>query len=510
MRHRVNLQELGLVLAVMLVLAYIAFAIDIFVTEDAVTPADIMIELNEALLLGSVLAVGLLIFAARRYADQRREMTRRIAAERQARELAYQDPLTGLANRRQFEEALRVAIASPPKAGAAHAVLMLDLNGFKQINDTYGHGIGDDVLAIVAQRLLRAVRDGDLVARLGGDEFIILARHLLGPEAAMSIALRILQGLAEPITTGRVRHDIGTGIGIVLLPSDAQTAVEAFRKADVALYRAKAERRSTFRFFEADMDRLVRERDQLERELRRAIELDLIKPRFQPSFDLKTGAVVGFEAVPSWVSSDTGDIRPERFLPLAEETGLIHELGRRVLEHACRAALQWPASVMLSIDILPGQLKDRNLGHTMLRSLRAVGLDPTRFEIEIAESMIVRDLETAKSALGPLRDVGVKVTLDNFGTGYSTLYHMQEFKLDKVKIDRRFIESMDEADAAKIIRALAGLGHGLGLTVSAEGLPGSFGSSSLLSSGVEEGQSSERLITSEETRCLFESAPTTR
>lgn len=506
MRHRVSLQDLGLLVLVLLVLSYIAFDIDVFMSEGNVTSAEQTVELDEALLLGGLLAVGLLVFGARRYLAQKREMVRRIAAERKVRELAYQDPLTGLANRRQFEEALRAAAASPPRAGASHAVLLLDLNGFKRINDSYGHGTGDEVLIVVAQRLASAVRAGDLVARLGGDEFIVLAQHLLGPEAATNIALRIIKGLGEPISTGTIRHEIGAGIGIALLPSDAHTGAEAIRMADVALYRAKTERRSAFRFFEADMDRLVREREQLERELRRAIEEDAVEVRFRTSVDLRTGAIVGFEAIPNWVSLASGEIPPERFLPVAEETGLVHRLARRILEKALEAARSWPPSVTLSIDVLPGQLRDREYGPSVLTMLASAGFAPDRLEIEITESMVVEDVEAAKSALGPLRDAGVRVVLDNFGTGYSSLYHVQELKIDRVKIDRRFTENMDEAETAKIVRALAGLARGLGFAVSADGIEGPGERVPLVDSGIDEGQSSTALITAEEARLLFAAA----
>lgn len=506
MRHRVSIQDLSLLLLGILVLLYVAFEVDIFVTEGSVDQAQETIELDEALLLGAVLAIGLLIFAVRRYYDQKREVSRRVAAERRTRELAYQDPLTGLANRRQFEEALRMAAASPPAIGSAHAVFLLDLNGFKQINDSYGHAVGDEVLVLTAQRLLSAVRAGDLVARLGGDEFVVLAEHLLGPEAATSIALRIIQALAEPMIVGGVGHQVGTGIGISLLPADATTADEALRQADVALYRAKAERRSAFRFFEEDMDRLVREREDMERSLKQAIEADLIKPRFRPSFNLKTGTVIGFEAVPSWTSKEGIDIPPERFLPIAEETGLVHAIARRVLERACAAANRWPKTVTLSIDILPGQLKDGELGRGMLDVLRNASLDIHRLEIEIAESMIVRDLDAARAALAPLREAGATIALDNFGTGYSNLYHMQEFRIDKVKIDRRLVENMGEEETGRIVRALAGLGQGLGLTVSADGVSGPLAGSTLLNDGIQEGQRSGSLVSTEETVRFFETA----
>jgi len=505
-RHRVSVTDLSLLAAVMLVLAYVAFEIDIFVTSGTATPADKTIDLNETLLLGGVFAIGLLIFATQRYVALKREIVRRIAAERQARELAYQDPLTGLANRRQFEEALSVAAASPPPGGASHAVILVDLNGFKYVNDTHGHGIGDEVLLIVAQRLLRAVRQGELVARLGGDEFAVLAPHLLGPEAAANIALRIIQGFAEPIKTGNIRHDLGAAIGISLLPDDAQSVDEAIRMADVALYRAKAERRSTFRFFEADMDRMVRERDQMERQLKQAIDQELIVPCYRPSFDLRTGKVVSFEAVPNWVTPDGTAIPPERYLPIAEETGLIFPLTRHILEKACAAALHWPSQIMLSIDVVPIQLKDPDFAGGVLDVVLAAGLAPRRLEIEIAESTIVRDLDAAKASLAPLRAAGVSIALDNFGTGYSNLYHLRELKLDKVKIDRRLTDHLGDDGARKMVQALAGLGQGLGLTVCAEGAPGAIDSHSLLKAGVQQGQSVADLISGDQAQRLANAA----
>lgn len=506
-KHRVSLQDLSLILAVVLVLAYVAYAVDIFVTQGSVPIEQKIIELDEALLLGGVLAVGLLIFAARRYQEQKREMARRIAAEGRARELAYQDPLTGLANRRQFEEALATAAASPPAQGEVHAVYLLDLNGFKQINDTYGHGAGDEVLLVVAERLLRSVREGDLVARFGGDEFVLLAQHLMGLEATANIAMRVIDSLADPIVIGRVEHRVATGIGIAFLPDDAQTAPEVLRKADLALYRAKGERRSAFRFFEEDMDRLVRQRQQMERELREALQQDLIRPQFRPSIDLASGRVTGFEAVPSWVVAGSERFPPERFLPVAEETGLIHQLAGRVLSIACEAACEWPDDIVLSIDILPAQLKNRTLGDGILATIRAAGLPASRLEVDISESAIVHDLHGAKAALGDLRQAGVRVALGNFGTGYSNLYHIREFGFDKVKIDRRFISNMQDKEAASVVRALAGLGQGLGVAVSADGIAGSAGDAALLASGIREGQSASPLLSADAARRLARQEP---
>jgi diguanylate cyclase (GGDEF)-like protein len=510
MRHRVSLKDLSILFGVLLVSAFVAFEFEIYEHEDKMTVHEETIELNEALTLGGLLAVGLLGFAMRRYQEQRRETRRRIAAEQHARELAFQDALTGLPNRRQFDDALRAAVAAPPRAGAAHAVFLLDLNGFKQINDVHGHAIGDEVLIVVAQRLLGGVRQGDLVARFGGDEFAILAQHLIGAEAATNIALRVLQGLEAPIVTGGSSRQVGAGIGIALIPGDADTVQEALRKADVALYRAKAERRSAMRFFEEDMDRHVHERDAMELEIRAAIAADQIQPFYQPAVDLRTRAVVGFEAVPRWHHPELGDIPPERFIPLADDIGLIHELAERMLRRSCAAAVRWPAEVTLAVDIYPSQLKDRDLKARITRILEESGLAPARLEIEITESAIVHDLEAAQQVLGALREAGVKIALDNFGTGYSSLYHLRNFKLDKIKIDRSFIESMGSArESAEIVSALVGLGHGLGLTVTAEGVEDPDQRASLLGTGVQQGQGGDFSdpVSAEHTLTFFANPP---
>jgi diguanylate cyclase (GGDEF)-like protein len=487
--HRLKPGELGFVLAVVLVATFIAWQVDVFATEGQTTTAEQMIELDESLLLGGLLAVGLLVFSARRLLEQTRETRRRIEAEQHVRKLAYQDTLTGLPNRRQFDEALKVAIASPPGAGAMHAVLFLDLNGFKQINDIYGHSLGDEILIVTAQRLIGAVREGDMVARFGGDEFAILATHLMDAEAATSIARRVIQALEAPITTGSTRHQIRTGIGIALIPKDATSIQEAIRKADVALYRAKSERHSAFRFFEEEMDRMVFDRDKLERDLRTAITSGEINITYKPSIDLRSNAIVGFEAVPSWTHPELGVIPVERFISIAEEAGLIHDLSVQLLGRACADATGWPAEIVLSIPIYPAQLADGVLKSTVFEILEESGLPPNRLEIEIAESVLVRHLESVQDVLGTLRAKGVRIALSKFGTGYSSLYHLRSFKLDKIKIDREFVETINsDAESADIVGALIGLGHGFGFTVSADGVGDLKQSTALLGGGCQQGQ----------------------
>ncbi len=487
-RHRIALSDLSIIIAVVLVACFVAFEVDVFANEGTIGVHEETIELDEALSIGGLLTVGLLIFAIRRYREQKAETKRRVVAEQHVRQLAFQDPLTGLANRRQFQEALQAAIGAPPRAGAAHVVFLLDLNGFKQVNDIYGHAVGDELLVIVGQRLTRAVREDDLVARLGGDEFVILSKHLMGPEDATSTALRVLRSLSEPIQAGPVQHRVGSGVGIALLPDDGTDAEELLRKADVALYRAKSERRSALRFFEAEMDRLVRERDQLEQDLRRAIDADRIRPFFQPTVDLNTGRVRSFEAIPRWIDPEQGEIPLERFIPVAEENGLIHDLFARVLRHACEAAVQWPEEVTLAIDVYPGQMKDRSLREAVLEVLEETGMPPFRLELEITESALVRNLDSAQELVGALRDAGVRIVLDNFGTGYSSLYHLRNFRLDKIKIDRSFVEDLESVESARIVSALVGLAHGLGLTIVADGVRESGQRESLLATGCEQGQ----------------------
>jgi diguanylate cyclase (GGDEF)-like protein len=488
-RHRTSLKDLSILVAVFLVGLYLVFEYDIFKNSDGVTVHERTIELDEALLLGGIMALGLLAFSVRRYLEQRRETALRVAAEQHVRTLAFQDALTGLANRRQFDEALKAATEAPPREGAVHAVILLDLNGFKQINDIYGHGIGDQVLTIVAQRVIGAMRDGDLAARFGGDEFAILARHLVGPEAATNVALRVIDALKDPIATGSLKHQIGAGLGISLIPSDAITPESAVRKADLALYRAKEERRSALRFFEEDMDKRVQERQWLVQELRAAVAKGSVSAYFQPSVQLETKRILGFEAVPRWIHPTFGEIMPDRFIPIAEEIGLIHELADHILLQACTAAARWPKDVILSIDVLSSQLKDKTLRTRVLNILRETGLPAERLEIEITESTLVSNLEEAQDILGGLREAGVRIALDNFGTGYSSLYHLRNFKMDKIKIDRSFIHGMlSEREDAGIVRALVGLAHGLGMAIAAEGIENSAQQASLIRTGCEQGQ----------------------
>lgn len=489
MRHRYRFIEGFLLLTTMTVATWIAYDYSIFSNSQGVTPQANAIELEEAVALGALLCGGLLIISWRLLLSLRREVARRTESEHQARELAHQDSLTGLPNRRQFDQALKAAIAAPPRIDGAHAVLLLDLNDFKRINDVYGHAIGDEALINVAMRLQRAVREGDLVVRFGGDEFAILARQLPGAEEATSIALRVIQELGQPITIGSTQHQIGVGIGIALIPQDGQNAAEIMRKADIALYRAKAEPYSALHFFEASMDACIRERDLIERELRAAISDGAVQSHYQPLIDLRTKQVIGFEALARWRHPTLGNVPPDRFIPVAESCGLMNKLSDHLLRLAARAATEWPDDLTLSFNISPSQLKDHTLGLRILSILGETGLSPRRLEIELTESALVQDLDAAQRVLGALHDAGVRIALDDFGTGYSSLYHLRNFKIDKIKIDRSFVDSMDrEPEASALVRALLGLGHGLGLTVTAEGVEQPAQAEALLEQGCQQAQ----------------------
>ena len=506
MRYRTSIQDVLFLFAFLAVAAFVAFEFDIFENAPGVPSKDYIIELDEALLLGAIVCVGLLGIAGRFLLLQNREVARRIAAERHARELAMQDALTGLPNRRQFDSELKAAVGAPPRAGGAHAVFMLDLNDFKAVNDVFGHAVGDEVLIHVAGRLKEAVRDGDLVARLGGDEFAVLALHLPGAEEAASIALRVIRELDRSIATGQTDHQIGVGIGIALIPQDGAADRDILRKADIALYRAKAERVSALRFFEQEMDTRVRERDFVERELRAAIKSHAIVPYYQPLVDLKSGAVIGFEALARWVHPVLGQVEPERFIAVAEDCGLIRQLSDQLLRRACRDAREWPNSVTLSFNISPVQLKDPAFGLRILSILAEAGLAPGRLEIELTESAVVRDLEAARDVLGSLRSAGVRIALDDFGTGYSSLYHLRNFEIDKIKIDRSFVESMQrDPKMAALVRALLGLGSGLGLTLTAEGVEQSGQAAALMQDGCQQAQGFlySAAVPASETRAFF-------
>src|SRR5450631_2357409 len=445
-------------------------------------------EADDIIFVVFILGIATTVFGFRRYQDLSREIEARTAAERDARDLARHDPLTGLPNRRFFDEKLDEYLGA---ASATHqmAVLMLDLDGFKAVNDTYGHAAGDKALSEFSRRVTKVLRPGTFLARIGGDEFAIVKPKIDSLDEATNLALRIAAAVAEPFIIDGVTAEFGVGIGIAVAPNDGTYPEELIRRADRALYRAKAAGRSCVCFFETEMDAHVERRMQIERELRSAIAADAIVPYYQPLVSLDDNRIVGFEALARWESDSQGYIGPDVFIPIAEESGLMPLLSRQLLRRACLDAKAWPSTITLAFNISPVQLRDPTVGLRILSILAETGFSPRRLEIEITETALVENIAVAQAVIDELRASGIRIALDDFGTGYSTLSQLLSFRLDKIKIDRSFVSRLNESnDGQVIVRAILGLAKGFGLTTTAEGIEDALQLAYLKANGCAEGQ----------------------
>jgi diguanylate cyclase (GGDEF)-like protein len=371
-------------------------------------------------------------------------------------------------------------------------VLVLDLDRFKPVNDLRGHAAGDTVLCEVARRLTDTLRKNDTVARLGGDEFAIIAAADTHAHAdgAMLLAARLLGAIREPIDVDGTPVEIGASIGIARCPADGLEAEALLRAADIAMYRAKREARGTFRFFEQSMDEELRAQAQLEVDLKEAIARQEVCPHYQPLIDMQDNRVFGFEILARWTHKERGDVPPDVFIPVAEQLGLIPELTSSLLRRACRDAVQWSIDdIRLSLNIAPGQLKDARLPGQILAILREEGFPASRLEIEITETALVGDIDAARMVLRALQAEGIRVALDDFGTGYSSLYHLRELKFDKVKIDKSFVQSMQQNNESdRIVDAILGLARSLGMPAVAEGIEDQAALYRLADKGCQYGQ----------------------
>jgi diguanylate cyclase (GGDEF)-like protein/PAS domain S-box-containing protein len=388
---------------------------------------------------------------------------------------AFHDALTGLPNRALFTDRLEHALARTQRQFGGLAVLFLDLDHFKLVNDTLGHEAGDQLLIAVAERIRACVRPSDTVARLGGDEFTILLEDLEGPYEAEQIAERITQLLGEPFAV--IGHDlfVTTSIGIVLQGQSHTSPEDMLRDADVALYRAKDAGRARYAIYDVAMGTAMRERVALESDLRRAIDRAELSLNYQPHVDLISGAVVGVEAFLRWVHPERGPVSPAQFLPIAEETGLIGTLDLWVLDTACRQARVWhaqhPVPLSISVNISGRQLGRPELVRNIGRVLRDAGLHPRALKLEITEIAAMADAEATNEALGQLRDLGVQVVIDDFGTGYSSLVHLKRFPIDTLKLDGSIVAGLGrDVEANAVARAVVGLAHSLNMKVIAEGI----------------------------------------
>lgn len=401
-----------------------------------------------------------------------RDLRERKKAEEEIRHLALHDTLTGLPNRRSFNEKLAAEIAAhDPKSGRFIALLCLDLDRFKEVNDLFGHGAGDAMLQQVARCVGRILRPDQMLARLGGDEFAIVAPSLSGSDEAASIAEAVLAAFRAENQRASSDGLMSTSIGIALHPGDSLDAEALISQADTALYRAKSDGRDTFRFYEQSMGQEVRRRRLLEHDLRHAVARKEFHLVYQPQKKLDTGETIGFEALLRWTHPERGNVSPAMFVPAAEESGAIVPIGEWVLETACTDAAAWDGHLTVAVNVSPVQLHSSDFVRTVHRTLLETGLAPHRLEIEITETALVRDMNRALATLRQIKALGVKVAMDDFGTGYSSLSNLRAFPFDKIKIDGSFIRSVDRNEqAATIVKAVLGIGRGLGLPVLAEGV----------------------------------------
>jgi diguanylate cyclase (GGDEF)-like protein len=384
--------------------------------------------------------------------------------------LARHDELTGLPNRLLFREKMREAEAQIAR-GDPVAVLFIDLDHFKGVNDLFGHAIGDAALQQMAQRLLASCREGDVVSRLGGDEFAILQTGLSAPQDAAALAERIVRAVSAPLRIHGHEIAMGASLGIALAPDDGRDAETLIRHADLAAYRAKEDGRGAYHFFEHGMDAALQERLSFEMELRGALARSEFALVFQPLINLSTNRISSVEALLRWNHPSRGQVAPDRVIPAAERSGVIGPIGEWVLREACMTAAEWPKDVSVAVNVSPLQFSRRGLIRHIEDALALSGLEPGRLDIELTETALLANNEVTHAALRELRRIGVRISLDDFGTGYSSLGYLRSFAFDKIKIDRSFVQDLDEpGHTPAIIKAVIGLGRSLGLTTTAEGV----------------------------------------
>ena len=401
-----------------------------------------------------------------------RDQRERLRTEATMRRLAFNDPLTELPNRIRFLDLLAVRVASRRERDQRFAVLMIDLDRFKLVNDTLGHAAGDLVLRLVSDRLRGLVRDDDLVARLGGDEFAVLALDAADAAAAEELAHRIVERIAaKPFVFDGQSIHIGTSIGIALAPDDADDPTELMRNADLALYAAKADGKNTFKRYHIALDEKAQQRRALEAGLRQALAHDHLLLEFQPLIDAATGRITSAEALVRWRHPQRGMIPPAEFIALAEETGLIAQLGEWVLRTACAEAATWPDGICVAINLSPAQFRDRALVAMIENALGDAGLAADRLELEITEGVLLTDERRTLETLTALRAMGIRIAMDDFGTGYSSLSYLRRFRFDKIKIDQSFVRQIPgDPDSAAIVRAIITMSSCLGIATTVEGV----------------------------------------
>ncbi|HEX5182066.1 MAG TPA: EAL domain-containing protein [Allosphingosinicella sp.] len=398
------------------------------------------------------------------------DVTEKQAASRRIAYLAAHDVLTGLPNRATFGERLKQEVAQA-RRGRGFALLTIDLDRFKEVNDTLGHPIGDEILKAVSTRLIALVREGDTVTRLGGDEFAILQPDVGEEEDASALAARAIETLSAPFEFDGHTVAIGASVGISIAPADGLDADELLKMSDLALYRAKSDSRGTYRFFEEGMDSRLHERRKIENDLRTAIRKGQFEVHYQPLLDVKQGRIGCFEALVRWNHPERGLVQPNDFISIAEESGLIIPIGEWVLRQACRDAATWPEDIRVAVNLSAAQFKRGDLVAMTTSALGAAGLAPERLELEITESVLLNDETWVRSVLEKLTTLGIGIAMDDFGTGYSSLSYLRSFPFAKIKIDSSFVADLvGTTDSLAIVQATIQLSRKLGMKTTAEGV----------------------------------------
>lgn len=442
------------------------------------------------LVLTLALNIALILVGWRRHADLSREVKRRGAAEKQAREMADRDPLTGFLNRRAFADAGLNLLQRGRKRQRSLAVLVIDLDNFKTINDLHGHGTGDALIAAVAAEIYSALPKDALAARLGGDEFACAFLYTDQTHDLVNhVAAKIVARLGLPFDAAGIHAHISASIGIACADRETEHMDEAIRRADIAMYAAKHAGRNRHFWFDSSMERALQDRQAIETGLRSGMPRGEFVPFFEQQIDFATGQLQGFEVLARWNSPEHGLIAPDKFLPAAEETGLIGELSLMIIRQALEYARDWDPLLTLSVNIAPSQLKDPWLSQKLVKLLVETGFAPSRLEVEITESALFENITLAQSIVGSLKNQGVRLALDDFGTGYSSLAHLRALPFDRIKIDRSFVSSINEnPESAAIVNAITRLSDSLGLPVTAEGVETELIEQRLRALGVHMGQ----------------------
>jgi diguanylate cyclase (GGDEF)-like protein len=398
------------------------------------------------------------------------DITERTRSEAKIAHMARHDALTDLSNRVLLNERLDQALKRA-KRGKKVALHLIDLDRFKGVNDTLGHPAGDKLLQMVADRLRTLVRETDMIARMGGDEFAITQLAIAGPAEAALLAQQVIAAVSDPYDIDGHQAVIGASIGVAMGPGDGRNPEQLIRNADLALYRAKSDGRGAFCFFEPAMDAQMQARHAMEKDLRKALVAGEFELYYQPMVKLESGEISGFEALLRWHHPTRGMVMPDKFMPLADETGFIVPMGEWTIREACTRAAKWPGQLRVAVNLSPAQFRSTGLPLAVAGALAASGLAPDRLELEINEMALWGDVEAALSILYQLRGLGVRIAMDDFGTGYSSLNYLQSFPFDKIKIDRSFVTDITEgAGSLKIVRAVAALAQGFGMETTVEGV----------------------------------------